>query len=84
MTSTATEAAPSARSAGKRALICGVSGQDGAYLARHLMDRGYAVIGTSRDASVVRRSGLAAVGVEEQVNVVSIIVQMCRAVQDQH
>lgn len=50
MTSTATEATSVARPAGKRALICGVSGQDGAYLARHLIDRGYTVIGTSRFA----------------------------------
>jgi GDPmannose 4,6-dehydratase len=34
----------------KTALIFGVSGQDGAYLARLLADRGYAVHGTSRDA----------------------------------
>ncbi len=32
------------------ALIAGVSGQDGAYLSRLLLDRGYAVHGTSRDA----------------------------------
>src|SRR5882724_2417727 len=34
-----------------RALICGVGGQDGAYLSRLLLDKGYAVWGTSRDAS---------------------------------
>lgn len=32
------------------ALICGVSGQDGAYLAKLLVDKGYGVVGTSRDA----------------------------------
>ena len=32
----------------KRALITGVSGQDGAYLARLLIDNGYTVTGTSR------------------------------------
>lgn len=32
----------------KRALITGVSGQDGAYLAQFLLDRGYEVTGTSR------------------------------------
>lgn len=31
-----------------RALICGVSGQDGAYLAQWLLDHGYEVCGTSR------------------------------------
>ena len=34
----------------KKALICGVSGQDGAYLARLLLSNGYDVYGTSRDA----------------------------------
>ncbi|PJC70129.1 MAG: GDP-mannose 4,6-dehydratase, partial [Zetaproteobacteria bacterium CG_4_8_14_3_um_filter_59_5] len=33
----------------KRALIFGISGQDGAYLARLLQDKGYEVHGTSRD-----------------------------------
>jgi GDP-D-mannose dehydratase len=28
---------------GKSALICGVSGQDGAYLAKLLLDKGYTV-----------------------------------------
>jgi GDPmannose 4,6-dehydratase len=35
-----------------RALICGISGQDGALLARFLLDKGYEVIGTSRDAQI--------------------------------
>lgn len=34
----------------KRALIFGISGQDGAYLSRFLLRRGYEVHGTSRDA----------------------------------
>lgn len=34
----------------KRALILGISGQDGAYLAQLLLSEGYAVFGTSRDA----------------------------------
>ena len=34
----------------RRALIFGVGGQDGAYLARALLDRGYAVHGTTRGA----------------------------------
>lgn len=32
----------------KTALICGISGQDGAYLARHLLNLGYRVAGTTR------------------------------------
>ena len=34
----------------RAALICGVSGQDGAYLAKLLLEKGYRVVGTSRDA----------------------------------
>jgi len=37
---------------GNRALICGISGQDGAYLAKLLLDHGYEVWGSSRDAEL--------------------------------
>jgi GDPmannose 4,6-dehydratase len=36
----------------KTALICGIPGQDGAYLSQFLLDRGYIVYGTSRDAQM--------------------------------
>jgi len=35
-----------------KALICGVGGQDGAYLAQLLINKGYEVWGTSRDAQI--------------------------------
>lgn len=35
----------------KKALICGVSGQDGGYLSKLLLEKGYEVYGGSRDAS---------------------------------
>ena len=35
----------------KKALITGVTGQDGAYLARMLLDKGYEVHGMKRRAS---------------------------------
>lgn len=41
-----------AEAAMKRALICRVSGQDGAYLAELLLTKGYEVFGTSRDAQL--------------------------------
>jgi GDPmannose 4,6-dehydratase len=50
-----------------RALICGISGQDGAYLARFLIGRGYEVYGTSRDAEVRSFGNLARLGIERQV-----------------
>ena len=42
----------------RRALILGVTGQDGAYLARLLAGKNYDVHGTSRDAEVARMQGL--------------------------
>ena len=36
----------------KKALICGISGQDGGYLAQLLLDKGYEIWGTSRDAQL--------------------------------
>lgn len=50
-----------------RALICGVSGQDGAYLAQFLLERGYEVYGTSRDAEVRNFGNLARLGIVERV-----------------
>ena len=64
----------------RRALICGVSGQDGAYLARLLHTKGYEVIGTSRDATTANRAGLAALGIESQVRVVSMAPNDFRSV----
>lgn len=55
-----------------RALICGVSGQDGAYLAQHLLDRGYEVIGTSRDAQAARFDNLAQLGLRDRVTLDSM------------
>lgn len=56
----------------KRALICGVSGQDGAYLAQYLLTKGYEVWGTSRDAQVANFSSLKALGIYDQVRQLSM------------
>ncbi len=55
-----------------RALVCGVSGQDGAYLARLLVDKGYEVVGTSRDAQVATFENLTRLGIRDAVDVVSM------------
>lgn len=49
----------------KKALITGITGQDGAYLARFLLERGYRVSGTHRPQS--DRGRLAALGIEDRV-----------------
>ena len=56
----------------KRALIVGVSGQDGAYLAKLLLEKGYEVIGTSRDAQVTRFDNLARLGIDTKVRLESM------------
>ena len=53
----------------KTALIIGVSGQDGAYLARLLLARGYRVVGTSRDPDRNDFHRLAALDVREAVDI---------------
>jgi GDPmannose 4,6-dehydratase len=56
----------------KRALIVGITGQDGAYLAKLLLDKGYEVIGTSRDAQPGRLQGLARLGIVDRIAVESM------------
>lgn len=55
----------------KTAVICGVTGQDGAYLSRLLLSKGYRVVGTSRDAEVARRNSLRRLGIDGEVPIVS-------------
>ena len=64
----------------RRALICGVGGQDGAYLARFLLAKGYEVVGTSRDAATAQRGGLRQLGIDAQVRVVSMAPNDFRSV----
>ena len=55
-----------------KALICGVSGQDGAYLSKLLLEKGYEVIGTSRDAMAASFESLTRLGLLDQVETVSM------------
>ncbi|MDN5934777.1 MAG: GDP-mannose 4,6-dehydratase, partial [Nitrosospira sp.] len=57
----------------KKALICGISGQDGSYLARLLLSRGYEVWGSSRDAQSCAPENLARLGVQQRVQLVSMV-----------
>ena len=58
----------------KTALICGVSGQDGAYLAKLLLEKGYRVVGTSRDAEVSSFGNLERLGIRDEVECRSMIL----------
>jgi len=56
----------------KRALILGVSGQDGALLARFLLRKGYEVHGSSRDHEVQSFTNLERLGIKEAIRLHSI------------
>ena len=56
----------------KTALITGIGGQDGAYLAQLLLNKGYQVFGTSRDAGVSRFDSLTRLGIAGQVGLLSM------------
>jgi len=63
-----------------RALICGISGQDGAYLAELLLGKGYSVIGTSRDAQTASFAGLTRLGIKDQIQLESMATHDFRSV----
>ncbi len=64
----------------KKALICGVSGQDGAYLAQLLLKKGYIVCGTSRDAQMSSFQNLVRLGIRDQVKLESVALNDFRSV----
>lgn len=64
----------------KTALICGVGGQDGAYLSRWLLDKGYRVFGTSRDAQGGGFANLRHLGVLERLSLISMAPEDFRSV----
>lgn len=64
----------------RRALICGVSGQDGAYLAQFLLDKGYEVWGTSRDAQASTFANLSCLGILGRIKTVSMAANDFRSV----
>jgi GDPmannose 4,6-dehydratase len=64
----------------KKALICGISGQDGAYLAELLLCKGYKVFGTSRDAQISTFSRLDSLGIRKKVTLDSMVLTDFRSV----
>src|SRR5215467_13742105 len=56
----------------RKALICGVSGQDGAYLSSLLLDRGYEVYGFSRNARENPFHNLVRLGIRDRIHVDSV------------
>lgn len=64
----------------RTALICGVSGQDGSYLAELLLKKGYKVFGTSRDAQGSSFSNLHLLGLRSDVECLSMVPEDFRSV----
>ncbi len=64
----------------KKALICGVSGQDGTYLARLLLAKGYQVYGGSRDAESSSFENHWKLGIHDQIKYVSVSLNDFRSV----
>ena len=63
----------------KTALICGVSGQDGAYLAKLLLEKGYWVFGTSRDAQVANFANLDRLSITDHIRLESMALTDLRS-----
>jgi GDPmannose 4,6-dehydratase len=64
----------------KKALIFGVSGQDGAYLSRFLLNKDYKVFGTSRDSQICPFNNLHQLGIREKVITLSAAINDFRSV----
>jgi len=64
----------------KTALICGISGQDGSYLAQFLLEKGYQVHGSSRDAQMNSFSNLKKLEILKNVKTLSMALTDFRSV----
>lgn len=72
----------------KRAVITGITGQDGAYLSQLLLEKGYAVYGVVRDTSRIDTVRLDTLGVTDQIDLVranlldqAAVIRLLRTVQ---
>lgn len=64
----------------RKALIFGISGQDGSLLAHYLLKLGYEVEGTSRDALGLLQTNLEKLGINQDVKISSAILSDFRSV----
>ena len=64
----------------KKALICGISGQDGSYLAEYLLKKGYVVFGTSRDANMNDFKNLKKLNIFNDIRIISMAINDFRSV----
>lgn len=64
----------------RRALITGISGQDGAWLAKLLLEKGYEVYGTARDAQITSFHNLVQMGIRDRITFLSMAPNDFRSV----
>lgn len=64
----------------KKALIIGITGQDGAYLTNHLLAKGYEVTGSSRDVMASNFNNFNALSIRAQVKLISVSINDFRSV----
>lgn len=56
----------------KKALITGITGQDGAYLSKFLLEKGYHVYGAFRRTSIVNFDRIERLGIRNQIELISM------------
>ena len=64
----------------KKALVLGVTGQDGAYLSKLLLSKEYKVFGGSRDAQTSSFKNLKKIGVENYIEKISVNINDFRSI----
>ena len=66
----------------KKALICGILGQDGSYLAKRLLLEGYEVIGTTRSAPESSNRNLHYLGIYDDVELITLDLRNLQSVSN--
>lgn len=76
---------PPVKKLSKHALICGVSGQDGAYLAKFLLSKGYRVFGSTRNMKARNFHNLIELDVISKIQIITILPEdmdsICEALE---
>ena len=63
-----------------RALIFGISGQDGSYLAKLLLDKKFQVFGSTRDRLTINKTNLSKLGIDSKVKLLTTSITDFRSI----
>ena len=66
----------------KKALIFGVTGQDGAYLAKYLLSKNYSIFGTSRNFTPAKLKKLKILGIDSKITKTKINLLSQKSIHD--